>query len=75
MKTANRGWRSSKLHLSLITMSIIVGSWLLMGAPSSVYAEMCMALVAAAGLYAAPATLEKFIREPNPPSSPPPPVA
>lgn len=62
MLTANRGWRSSKLHLALITMVLIVGGWIWAGAPIALYSEMCTALVMTAALYVGPATVEKFLR-------------
>lgn len=58
----NRGWKSSKLHLALITMALISAAYSLTGFAESLFGEFCMALLAAAGVYSGSATVEKFAK-------------
>jgi hypothetical protein len=67
-----RGWRSTKLHLSLITMGLITLVYGLAGCPAAAFGEYTLAIISAAGIYSAAATTEKFVRPaPPPPSSTP----
>ncbi len=56
----NRGWRSTKLHLALITMTLVCVGWVAAGHPASLYGEACTALITAAGIHAAGSTMEKL---------------
>lgn len=55
-----RGWQSTKLHLSLITMGLVVFGFGMAGFGSDLYGEFCMALIGAAGVYSGSAAAEKF---------------
>jgi hypothetical protein len=66
-----RGWKSTKLHLALITMGIITGVYALAGFPVAAFGEFTMAITAAAGIYSSTAAAEKFVRPEPPPPSPP----
>lgn len=59
-----RGWRSTKLHLALVSMGLIVVGFMATGAKESLYGEFCMALIAAAGIYSGASTAEKFVKPP-----------
>lgn len=56
-----RGWRSTKLHLSLISMALMCGGYWFAGSPES-FGALCTGLVAAAGLYSGAAAAEKFAK-------------
>jgi hypothetical protein len=64
-----RGWRSTKLHLSLITMGLITFVYGMAGFPPAAFGEYTLALISAAGIYSAAATTEKFVRPAPPPPS------
>jgi hypothetical protein len=69
MTTAYRGWKSTKLHVSLITMAMITGVYAIMRMPPTMFGEYCMALIAAAGIQASSAVVEKvFAKAPPPPA-------
>ena len=55
-----RGWRSTKLHLALITMVLMSGAYALAGFPNELFSAFTMGLIAAAGIYSGAATVEKF---------------
>lgn len=55
-----RGWRSTKLHLSLITMGLVCVGYAATGFAQAAFGEFCMALMGAAGIYSSAATVEKF---------------
>lgn len=56
---AYRGWRSTKLHLSLITMALICGGYVLTGHRAEEFSSFCTFLLAAAAIYSGAAVLEK----------------
>jgi hypothetical protein len=55
-----RGWRSTKLHLALVTMALATGAYAFTGFHPELYGEYTMALIAAAGMYSGAAAAEKF---------------
>lgn len=55
-----RGWRSTKLHLALITMALVTGVYALTGFHVAAFGEYTMALIGAAGIYSSAAAVEKF---------------
>lgn len=57
-----RGWRSTKLHLALITMGLATFAFGLAGAPDALFGEYCMALAAAGGVYSTSSAAEKFAK-------------
>lgn len=59
---SNRGWHSTKLHLALITMALMSAAYALAGFPVALFGEYCMGLIAAAGVHAGSATVEKFAK-------------
>lgn len=60
----SRGWRSTKLHLALITMALITGVYVLAGFPAGSFEALVWGLLGAAGIYSGAATAEKFTRPP-----------
>jgi hypothetical protein len=60
---ANRGWRSTKLHLALITMGLISIAYIAAGCPESAFDGFCVGLLGAAGIYSAASTTEKFAKQ------------
>lgn len=61
-----RGWKSTKLHLALITMVILTVVYGIIGFPEAAFSQWSMALITAAGIYSASAAAEKFTT-PQPP--------
>ena len=59
---AYRGWKSTKLHLSLIAMALISGAYAWAGFPLVAFGEYCMAILGAASIYSGSATVEKFVK-------------
>ncbi len=57
-----RGWRSTKLHLALITMGLVSAAYGAAGFDHALFGEYCMALIAAAGIFSGSATVEKFVK-------------
>ncbi len=55
-----RGWHSTKLHLALITMSLMSIGYALTGFSPALYGEFCMGLTAAAGVYSGSSVAEKL---------------
>lgn len=55
-----RGWKSTKLQLALITMSIITVVYGLTGFSEAAFGEYTMALLGAAGIYSTTNAAEKF---------------
>lgn len=72
-----RGWRSTKLHLALITEALITAAYAAMGFPQMLFDAYCMALLTAASIFTAPALYENIKRlgQPKPTDPPPPPPA
>lgn len=62
---SERGWKSTKLHLALITMATITGVYALVGFPESAFGEFCMALIGATGIYSAANAAQKFSPRPK----------
>lgn len=58
------GWKSTKLHLALITMVLVCGGYVATGFASDLFSTFCTALLAAAGIYSSAATAEKFVKGP-----------
>ena len=58
----SRGWRSTKLHLALITMALLTGAYLTTDRSAN-FSAYSMALLGAAGIYSGAATLEKFRKD------------
>lgn len=54
------GWKSRKLWLAVFTMALIFGGWIFSGRPTSTFGEMCMALIASAGIFSGSNVLEKL---------------
>lgn len=66
-----RGWKSTKLHLSLITMFILIVSfaaviWLDRANAAAAFGQFTMGLLGAAGIYSAASSAEKFTNPPPP---------
>ena len=55
-----RGWKSTKLQLALITMSIVTVVYGLTGFSKAAFGEYTMALLGAAGIYSTTNAAEKF---------------
>jgi hypothetical protein len=55
-----RGWRSTKLHLSLIAMALITGVYGLASFPAEQFGNYCTAIVGVLGFYAGSSAAEKF---------------
>jgi hypothetical protein len=55
-----RGWRSTKLHLSLITMALISGAYVYAGAPEMLFGEYAFAMIGAAGVFSGSAVATNF---------------
>lgn len=62
-----RGWKSTKLHLSLIAMGIITAMYALAGFPEHAFDGFVMGILGAAGIYSGANTAEKFRAPPPPP--------
>ncbi len=60
-----RGWRSTKLHLALITMALVCAGYVAIGMPSETFGEACMALIASAGIYSTGSVVETLTRKPS----------
>ncbi len=54
----NRGWKSTKLHLSLITMGLMTLAYYF--AATASFDAYCNSLLFAAGIYTSAAAAEKF---------------
>lgn len=72
-----RGWRSTKLHLSLITMGVLVAAFASVividrANASAAFGQFVMGLLGAAGIYSAASSAEKFRAPPyvEPPEPP-----
>ncbi len=55
-----RGWKSTKLHLALITMATVTVVYGFTGFNQAAFGEYAMALIGAAGIYSTTAAAEKF---------------
>jgi hypothetical protein len=55
-----RGWRSTKLHLALLTMALLTGVYVAAGLPAEQFGNYCTAIVGCLGFYAGSAAAEKF---------------
>jgi hypothetical protein len=60
----NRGWRSTKLHLALITMAGMLYAFNLTGAAHDLFGTFCMGFLTAAGIYSGASVIEKFTKAP-----------
>lgn len=67
-----RGWKSTKLHMALITQALITLAYWLMGWPPMLFGEYGMLLLASASIFSAPALMENLKRLKNPPPPEPP---
>lgn len=56
---AYRGWRSTKLHLALVTMALISGFYVLAGHRPDEFATACTFLLAATAIFTSAAVIEK----------------
>ncbi len=56
------GWRSTKLHLALITMALVTVVYGLIGFPPDQFPTYVTGLGAAAAIYSGAAAAEKFSR-------------
>lgn len=70
-----RGWQSTKLHLSLVTMGILSIAfacviWIDRANAAAAFGQFTMGLLGAAGIYSAASSAEKFTRPAEPPSPP-----
>lgn len=68
---AYRGWRSTKLHLALVAMAVIVAGYVLTGFPAAAFNEFVFGVLGAAAIYSGAAAAEKF----TPPANDAPPPA
>ncbi len=59
-----RGWRSTKFHLSLISMAVVTYGYVGAGSPESLYGSFVMAVLGAAGIYAGARVTEKALVKP-----------
>ncbi len=66
-----RGWRSTKLHLALITMALITLVYSFAGFPESQFGTYCTALITAAGIFSGAAVAERFAAKPAAVTGPP----
>lgn len=57
------GWRSTKLHLALITMVLVTVVYGIAGFEPQYFGEYCMGLLGAAGIYSVSNTAQKFSRQ------------
>ncbi len=55
-----RGWKSTKLHLALLTMAVITAVYARAGFPDLQFENFCLALLGAAGIYSGTSTADKF---------------
>lgn len=55
-----RGWKSTKLHHTLITQAIIAGCYAATGFNPSLFDAFCVAMITASGIYSTSAVAEKF---------------
>lgn len=60
-----RGWKSTKLHLTLIAMGGVAVAFFACGHPASLFGEFCTALITSAGLYKAASVAEKATAKPG----------
>lgn len=67
MHPHSRGWRSTKLHLALVTMALITGVYALAGFPGQSFEAFTLGLLGAAGIYSSASTAEKFSPRPSSP--------
>lgn len=57
---AYRGWRSTRLHLALITMAAVTAVYWRVGFKPEQFDGYCMALIAAAGIFSGTSTADRF---------------
>lgn len=61
------GWKSTKLHLSLITMGVLTLVYVFVvartGEPAG-FGEYCIAMISAAGIYSGSRVAESFAQRP-----------
>lgn len=62
MRAHYRGWRSTKLHVSLLAMLVVTVVYWRMGLPAAQFGEFCNALIMGAGFYAGASAVEKFTK-------------
>ncbi len=62
---SERGWKSTKLHLALITMTTITIVYGFTGFHQAAFGEFCMALIGASGIYSAANAAQKFSPRPK----------
>jgi len=67
---AYRGWRSTKLHLALITMALVTLVYSLAGFPTDQFGTYCFTVTSAAGIFSGAAVAERFSKPPIPPVDP-----
>jgi hypothetical protein len=56
-------WKSTKLWLAVLCMSLICGGFAFVGFAADQFATFCMSLLSAAGIYSGAATAEKFVKQ------------
>lgn len=59
-KTQRSGWRSTKLHLALITMVLATVVYAFIGWPEAQFTGYCVTLLGAAGIFSGTRTAESF---------------
>jgi hypothetical protein len=64
-----RGWRSTKLHLALITMGLLTIVYARAGYPAAEFSTFAMGLIAAAGIFSGAAVMAGKNPPPPPPAS------
>lgn len=56
-----RGWKSTKLHLALITQGLISGMYVGAGCPKELFGTFCMWLLAATGIFSGADLAQRFM--------------
>lgn len=64
--TYRSGWKSTKLHLALITMLLITVMYAMIGFPEAQFAGYCLTMLAAASIYAGTRTVESVMHRNDP---------
>jgi len=59
------GWRSTKLHLALITMTLLTVVYGLAGFPLMAFGEYALGVISAAGIYSGSRVAESFALRPK----------
>lgn len=63
----SRGWRSTKLHLALITVATITLVYVHAGCPPGSFEAFALGVLGASGIYSSASVSEKFAKVPPTP--------